>query len=537
VSMQSMGIGPEASAEAKAAACAVCRRHASLIRGQFGFPGRDLAAWLTPEDYARADELLATARRDAPTELTVDGLEIGRASLYEFLLDRKRSNLDFTDAEWAQYRANLRNCLLSYLASKRIFDEFRPDRVVTFASLYSVIAACRLVANERKVPFYCMTGGPNISEKAQTLSISRDDSMAFLLKVIQRFDEIRDVPCDPRYLPKVTAHFRELFRGQSVFAYSSPMKGKSFDVRKHFGIRPDQRLLVAVMSSYDERFAAEQVKAIPSRHESVFRDQLEWIEKLVAYLRGRPDLFLLIRVHPREFPNKRDSAKSDHARKLEQLFHGLPPNVRVNWPADDVSLYDLAQETSVFLNAWSSVGKEMSLLGIPVVIFSKTLPFYPASINSLATSESDFFTRIEAALAEGWSFERIRRTFRWYTVEYGHSVLPIHEGYRRRSGLRPALWRRVLNKLLRPVFPSWQEWLDCKLRGGSLPEADPLLQEMVATGAFMPMDLPARAPVVRIDDTEETALIREELRRLLPTMFAKHGSTPLRRKFEELGVL
>src|SRR5690606_6941171 len=101
------------------------------------------------------------------------------------------------------------------------------------------------------------------------------------------------------------------------------------------------------------------------------------------------DLFLIIRVHPREFPNKRDSLKSDHALELEQTLSELPENVRVNWPSDNISLYDLAQIMDVCLNSWSTAGKEMGTLGIPVVLYSADLVFYPADLNYLAVSADD----------------------------------------------------------------------------------------------------------------------------------------------------
>ena len=68
---------------------------------------------------------------------------------------------------------------------------------------------------------------------------------------------------------------------------------------------------------------------------------------------------------------------SDHAKMLQDAFVTLPRNVKVNWPTDTVSLYDLARITDVFANAWSSAGKEMAWLGLPVVLYSPELTLYP----------------------------------------------------------------------------------------------------------------------------------------------------------------
>ena len=87
---------------------------------------------------------------------------------------------------------------------------------------------------------------------------------------------------------------------------------------------------------------------------------MDWIRALVRYVARREDLCLIIRVHPREFPNKREMVLSEHAKMLQVALSELPDNVKVNWPTDKVSLYDLANITDAFANAWSSAGKEMA---------------------------------------------------------------------------------------------------------------------------------------------------------------------------------
>src|SRR5262249_46386450 len=162
----------------------------------------------------------------------------------------------------------------------------------------------------------------------------------------------------------------------------------------------------ATLSSPDERFAAQTVGAQGSDEDLLFPKQIDWIRALLRFVASRPDLFLLIRVHPREFPNKREGVLSQNAGLLAKTLETLPPNSRVNWPADQVSLYDLANYTDVVLNSWSSAGKEMALLGIPVVAYSPDLILYPADLNCVGTTEADFFRKVDQALADGWTLER-----------------------------------------------------------------------------------------------------------------------------------
>ena len=78
---------------------------------------------------------------------------------------------------------------------------------------------------------------------------------------------------------------------------------------------------------------------------------MDWIKFTVEWVSSRPDLFLIIRVHPREFPNKRESVTSEQAIALSKFFEHLPKNVAINWPSDSISLHDLIRITDVGLNA------------------------------------------------------------------------------------------------------------------------------------------------------------------------------------------
>ena len=100
---------------------------------------------------------------------------------------------------------------------------------------------------------------------------------------------------------------------------------------RHLEIRPDQKLVVAMMSSYDEYIAARAIDEVPSESEFLFPSQLEWIRALIEWFKTRPALFLLIRVHPREFPNKREATKSAHALLLEHdvEIEEIPPRAAV----------------------------------------------------------------------------------------------------------------------------------------------------------------------------------------------------------------
>jgi hypothetical protein len=220
-------------------------------------------------------------------------------------------------------------------------------------------------------------------------------------------------------------------------------------------------------------------------------------------------------VHPREFPNKREGVKSDHARQLEEQFRDLPPNVAINWPTDDLSLYDLAEITDVFLNAWSSVGKEMAMLGIPVVSYSGDLSLYPVDKRYLGTDSASYFAAIERALSDGWRFENIRRIYRWYTVEFERMAFDIADGFRQREQRTPGWAQDKIEKLLRLIDPHWQQRRDCWLRPRRL-AAQPRIARFFESGATSALRLSPAAPS---STTSEATAIGHEIGRVLQAMY------------------
>ncbi len=521
VPMSAYGAKPGSAATQKQLVCVKCNRAKVLIRSNFGLKGYDLSGRLSAQDIEEVAELVRGTTRENFSTLQIEGINVGRIALYQLLLRDKKITLEFDQREWSEYLVELENTLYSLFASRDVLDSEQPDRVIVYNGLYSVNRVCCKLAEGRGIPAYFLHAGGNWSNRLQKLMLARDNAYSFMKSIIRRWPDYRRRPCSRELLRKLTDHFLELFAGNSVFVYSTAKGKESADVRSRFGISREQKILVAAMGSYDEEFAAETVEAKKPMEELIFPTQVDWLKGLVKFLRLHPEMFLIIRVHPREFPNKREAKKSEHAELLEALFTTLPSNVAINWPVDQISIYDLADEADVFLNSWSSVGKEMSVLGLPVVIYSADLPLYPAELNYLGTSEADYFDKIQQALKDGWSVENSRKAFRWLAVEYDYALIDISDSYFEREGQNKALLARVTRRLRRSVDPNYKERRDCKLRAAQLRSAT-LIDDTLQTISDSVLDvlrLPDNAPTLE----QETGYIENELRRL---RLALYGDTP-----------
>lgn len=517
ISMSALGMPFEAPLADKQKVCGKCRGNERILRERFGFVGPNLVDIIDAEDRRVAEQFAAGVTPQNCLDLQVDGIEVGRIASYELLVQAKKKEIEFTDAEWLRYQASLINTIMVLKAVQRLLDQARPDRVIVYNALYAVHRVVSRAAQLRGIPQYFLHAGDNLSNRLQTLILARDQAFAYYEHLRERWPAHRDHPVGPRRLRAATDHFLEVGRGRSAWAYSAAPR-KDIDIRSIFDIAPGQKILCATMSSEDERFSAEVVGALPLDCKAVFARQVDWIKALIDYVSTRKHWSLIVRVHPREFPNKRESVMSAHAQMLRQVLAELPDNVKVNWPTDAVSLYDLAGVADVFLNAWSSAGKEMAWLGLPVVLYSSELTLYPADLNYVGVDREHYFSQLEQALQDGWSAERIRRTYRWCAIEYHAAAVGIADSYARSE--RYSFISRALAKVLRSIAPYREQKADCRRRAPRLaaaPAMERILHDQLGSAVELPDSM---APVSHAEETEH---LKREVGRLAAGLYPGDG--------------
>lgn len=428
IAMSANGLNEFSDIEDKKNICNLCYSIRDWNNLHFKFKNFNIDAYISEEENKMIEKILKTVNREKCFDFVYDDFEIGKIASYEFLINYKKIDLKLTDDEWMAYLIALTNTLKTYFAFKKILVEIKPDVVMYYDGGYSVNGMVKALAIKNNILAYDFYGGLNVYDRYSKLILVKEDSSKLYENLKKNiWPKLKDKVLGEDEIKNVGNHFGSLFKAKDFAVYSSPRVSSSKNIRDYFGILPNQKLLVATLSSYDERFAENILGRTISEEDTFFSSQATWCLSLVDWVKNRPKFFLVIRVHPREFPNKRENIKSPHAKNLESILYNLPQNVKVNWPEDNISLYNLADETDVFLNAWSTAGVEMSLLGIPVVVYSDKLLYYPSDLNYVATTKEDYFKKIEQAVLDGWSFEKIRLSFRWLTILFSLSTVSMKE--------------------------------------------------------------------------------------------------------------
>jgi capsule polysaccharide export protein KpsC/LpsZ len=94
----------------------------------------------------------------------------------------------------------------------------------------------------------------------------------------------------------------------------------------------------------------------------------DWVSRTILYFIGRPDIQLVIRIHPGEILT-REYSMVDVVR---ETLPELPEYIHVIHPEEKINTYDLIEITDVGLVYTTTVGLEMALKGLPVVVSGQT---------------------------------------------------------------------------------------------------------------------------------------------------------------------
>lgn len=476
--MTTYGVSVQSALKERLDVCKKCQSKQRLLNNWNRQDVIPFSSLLTPEQRKEAADLSQNLAQEQLVDYEYQGLPVGKYSLYEPLLNFKKSALQFSDEELPSLRASFENTLLSAMASLKYLKTNKPDIMVCYNSAYSVNHIFAEAMTRAGVRVINLHAGLHFKSFFRTMLVATNSSLDFINTAKSEFEKFSDIPLSADQIDYVMEHFDVLTTGKSVFAYSDPSQKNNLDVRDKLGIPKDKKLVVAALSSYDERFGAETIGILPRYQDLIFPVQADWIRELIEWAKKNPQVTLLIRPHPRELPNKREGVKSGHAVQLEKTLTNLPENVKVNWPADNVSLYDLALVTDVFASAWSSVGVEMSMYGSPVVLYSKDLPLYPLSLNEIGNNVPDYFEKIEKALNQPFDFERIRQTLRWLYFYYSAMTVNLEPACRLNVRQQRPFHEKVLHKFDYVAGTNISERLDLLRANVKIQDTELLLKWM-----------------------------------------------------------
>jgi hypothetical protein len=428
--------------------CKTCKQNRNAINKEFGFRSELIENFVTNDDKLQAEKLVNSLKIESYLNLTIRNIPVAQFALYEFLLNHKLPNTTMPERLWEQYKHILLNTLITMSAIEKLIEKECPSRITTYNSTYSVNRIVCAISEEKNISHFEILSGNGYSNRYQKIMINKGIGKWLSYNQNPFLIEKRKVILTQQEINDVTANFVTQFKAISPWVYSiASKKITSNNIRSKLGISLEKKILLATMSSADEVVGLKLAGVATYENASFFKTQQEWVEWLIKFARNNENYFIIIRVHPREFPNKRDQILSENAKEFMKFVQVLdkPKNIFINTPSDNLSIYDLLKITDVMLNRSSTAAVEASLYGIPVVGVGDRLFLSDPILQSESYSEEEYVISIENAAHSGWNFKNVIHVYRWMNYLSSEVEIDISDGY---SKFNPIL-SKAINKIIR----------------------------------------------------------------------------------------
>jgi len=460
-----LGINNTGEASAKLAICRSCKKRRNLLERHFGYISILLDDVVDSTVLDQVENLIQGVTPNNWSEFSINGVAFGKLASYEFSLHHKDVNLIISAERFPEYLNYLRTTLISYFGGIEVLMSSKPDAVILYNSLYSINAGYEQAALKLGISTYTIQGGPHLVDRSKTLIMYRSIKDLFRLPQSDSWNEYSKKPLSENRIAEVNRHLNALLDGASPWAYSAPIG--SNNANKF----PKNSILI-LTSSEDELAAGRLVDAYPELpFDEGFTSQTDWLKSIIEIARKIDHLNFVIRVHPRMSPNKRDSKTAPFIEVIDELIANSPPNVYLNLPTDNISLYEMINNVSLALNYGSSAGVEFLCFGVPVInAVSQDFLVAPMDICQSAKNGFELEEEILRQYGSGFDVNHAVNAFRWYSFQFHRSARFIFENNvssfshirPKKSGARLKLWN-IAVRLVVTRFPTTLERRQIKI--------------------------------------------------------------------------
>jgi hypothetical protein len=422
------GVKPTAVGNADNPVCAGCIATARDVRPQYGIPDITIESLIRPSDRSSIERTLAKYR-DRLEDTVFDGISFGAAAYGEVLRAQRRQSIDeFTAADHTLLEAVLHGSLFTYLAVKRLVSRYTIRRIVYFGD-YAIWMGPYLIAKSKGIPLSGLDHAFNRDVDRRLIGLRPGNAILYMRSQIARWVEFSDRPLPAEIIAKIVdgALYRLSAHG-GTSTYSPNWRLDNTHLFEELGLSRHRQTLVAYPSSDDEMLCIREFMKIlghefqPARRP--FSDQYAWLHALIGWVGERKDLQLVVRVHPRLAALYRHGTVATQAGRMKREFACVPDNVRMVWPEETISSYNLGEIASVVAVGTSTIGLELARFGVPVVAALPGFGPYPTgSFVCYAESAAGYFSELETALTRPASLDLIRESIRWtYFVHWSPFV-------------------------------------------------------------------------------------------------------------------
>ena len=335
--------------------CRDCQWPAERVYAQLGLKVHRYGDWLTPEDRAEAKRVATSLPADQIESFTLDGLAIGEHAHAGALRFFATGSLTGEPHAEAVLRRYLESALLTAFATRRLLRTVEFSSAVLTHGIYVPWGILGEVARQEGVHVSTW----NVAYRKRRFIFSHDDTYhhTLMTEPHEHWENMKLSVTQERELMQYLRSRREGMFDWIVFHQATLQEPGV--IARRVGIdanTPVVGLLTNVSWDAQLHYPA-----------NAFPNMLEWLVQTCEYFATRPDLQLLMRIHPAEisgFPPSRQPILQELRKRLPRLA----PNIIVVPPESGISTYALMSLCNAAIIYGTKMGVELTSVGLPVIV-------------------------------------------------------------------------------------------------------------------------------------------------------------------------
>ena len=392
--------------------CKDCLWPAEKVYADLGLVVHRLGQWLQPEDRQQARSIASDIPFAAIESYVFDGMAVGEHAYAGALRFFASGSLEDEAHGEAILRRYLESALLTALASRRLLRAISFSSVVLTHGIYVPWGIVGEAARREGVHLSTW----NVAYRKRRFIFSHHDTYHHTL-LTEPVEHWQDTPLSDdqeRELMKYLESRREGLFDWIVF--HRPTTQDADAIAAKLGLDPKKKTIGLLTNVSWDAQLHYPANAFPS--------MLEWLVQTCEYFATRPDLQLLIRVHPAEisgFPPSRQPI----LRELRKRLPALPANVFVVPPESGVSSYTLMRLCNAAIIYGTKMGVELTSIGLPVIVAGEAW-IRNKGLTCDASTPDEYFRLLDRLpFATGLSEAQTRRARRYAYHFFFNRMLPL----------------------------------------------------------------------------------------------------------------
>jgi hypothetical protein len=418
--------GQPSQEKIKESLCDKCRKSSLLVNRKLETANLVLNDYVSDTEKEQFSSLIANLDADSLIDFEYEGYEIGRLTSYETLIKFKKIDLKLSPQEETYWKSGIYQGLNTLQAARKILAAQKPDLALIYSPQYVAGSVFASTCKEFEVPVYFMEGSVHLAERYKAMHVWDWEKHGLVDPAIDEYRYVTSESISIADSARMRNHLEVTEKSKSFASYSVSKKSK-FNIWKEFNIPTTSKIALCSLSSHDEIYSGYMLGKIPKEKYAgrVFGSQFDWIKHTIEIAPKHPNVFFIVRLHPRMWVNRREKVIANEYSKWKLMLKNMPLNMAADFPEDRRSIANYFDSIDLLITGWSSTAIDAMAKGVPTLTYDQAVSWFPTEVVSGAKSKAEYENLILMKLNESSNDENIEKAMSWLAFRLIRGTIKI----------------------------------------------------------------------------------------------------------------